>query len=128
MKKIVTESIQEFREVRDLNEQQVDEGALDFFKGARSLVAQAQKNPDNEEYANKALAAAFAKQFGGNPKIKETILKWDLAKKQELIKMAAQRLEDKKIGILTLSKDKEGKLVVLGSQLAGGASHSITGA
>ena len=127
MKKIVVESIQEFRELRDINEQQVDEGALDFFKGARSLVAQAQKNPENEEFANKALSAAFAKQFGANPKIKDAVLKWDLAKKQELVKMAADKLQDKTIGILKLTKDAEGKLVVAGSKVEGGASTAVSG-
>jgi len=128
MKKIVTESVIEFREVRDLNEQQVDEGALDFFKGARSLVKQSLAKPEDQSYADKALGAAFARQFGKNPKIKEAIMKWELSKKIELIKMAAEKLKDPKIGSLTLSKDKEGKLVVLGSQLHGGAGYSTTGA
>jgi len=131
MKRIVVESIQEFRELRDINEQQVDqvdEGALDFFKGARSLIKQSLAKPEDTGYADKALAAGFARQFGKNPKIKEAIMKWDIGKKIELIKLAAERLKDPKIGSLTLSKDKEGKLVVLGSQLHGGAGHSTTGA
>jgi hypothetical protein len=123
--KLVAESLQDWKGAKN---GQINEGALDFFKGARALVKQAMKDPKNEEYVDKALKAGFAKQFGNYPKIKEAIISWDLEKKQELVKRAAKVLEDPKIGILTLRKNAEGKLEVLGSQVAGGAGHSTTGA
>jgi len=92
------------------------------------LVAQAMKDLDNEKYVDKALSAAFAKQFGNYPKVKQSVMEWDLAKKQELLKLASKKLEDKTIGYLSLRKNPEGKLEVLGMKLQGGASHSITGA
>jgi hypothetical protein len=132
MKNLVAENIQEFRDLlnslEETKEEKVDEGVLDFFKSMRALVNQALKDPNNEENVNKALSVAFAKQFGKNPKIKEVILKWDLSKKQELLKLAAEKLQDPKIGYLTLVKNTEGKVVVAGSQLSGGAAKTVTGA
>jgi len=124
--KLVAESFQEWKGAQ--TGENINEGTLDFFKGARSLVKQALKEPDNEKYVDKAIGAAFAKQFGNTPKIKDSVLAWDLEKKQELLKRSAKVLEDPKIGYLTLRKNPEGKLEILGSKLEGGASHSTTGA
>jgi hypothetical protein len=119
MKQLVAESLNEYLGVEE--EQEVlDEGILDFIKSMRQLVAKALKTPEDEKAVNNALGAAFAKQFGKNPKLKETILKWDAKKKQELLKMAAEKLQDKTIGILKIGKDDNGKIVVSGFKVKGG--------
>ena len=125
MEKLVTESLQEYLDIR--NTQDIDESILDFLKSTRQIVAKSLKEPDNEKLLNDALGAAFAKQFGKNPKTKEAILKWDIKKKQDLLKMAAEKLQDKTIGILVLQKDENGKLVVGGQKVSGGANQAIKG-
>ena len=81
------------------------------------------KNPNDEDKVNSAVKTAFARQFGKYPKIKDTILGWELQKKIELLKLAAKRLEDKKIGSLSVVK-KDGKILVVGVPLEGGATTS----
>jgi len=124
--KLVAESFQEWKGAQ--KGQEMNEGALDFFKGARSLVKQAMKDLENESYVDKAISASFAKQFGNYPKIKESVMDWELPKKQELIKRVSKVLEDPKIAGTTLRKNAEGKIEVLGYRVQGGAGHSITGA
>lgn len=124
--KLVAESFKEWKDAK--NGQDINEGALDFFKGARSLVKQAMNDLDNEEYVDKALKASFAKQFGNYPKIKDSVLAWDAEKKKELLKRASKVLEDPKMAGTSLRKTAEGKLEVLGYKVHGGAGHSVTGA
>jgi len=118
--KLVAESLQEF--------EQIDEGIVDFFTGARTAVSRALKNPENEKIVNNAVRIAFAKQFGSQPKVKEAILGWKIEKKIELLKLAAKRLEDKKIAFLAIVKKPDGTLTVAGTQAAGGALSAVTGA
>lgn len=124
--KLVAESFKEWKDAK--NGQDINEGALDFSKGARSLVKQAMNDLDNEEYVDKALKASFAKQFGNYPKIKDSVLAWDLEKKKELLKRASKVLKDPKIAGTSLRKTAKGKLEVLGYKVRGGAGHSTTGA
>jgi len=113
--KLVAESLQDF--------DKIDEGIGDFFAGAKSAISLALKNPNDEDKVNSAVKTAFARQFGKYPKIKDTILGWELQKKIELLKLAAKRLEDKKIGSLSVVK-KDGKILVVGVPLEGGATTS----
>lgn len=118
--KLVAESLQEY--------EQIDEGIVDFFAGARTAVSRALKNPENEKIVNNAIKTAFAKQFGSQPKVKEAILGWKTEKKIELLKLAAKKLEDKKIAYLAIAKKPDGTLTVVGTQAAGGALSAVTGA
>jgi hypothetical protein len=127
--KLLAENLQEYKDINTLNEEEkIDEGLIDFFKSARALVEKAQKNPKDEKAVNNALLASFGKQFGTYPKLKTAILAWPLDRKVKLVSIAAEKLKDKTVGVLTLRKNSEGKLEVLGGKVAGGASQETTGA
>lgn len=105
--KLVAESFDEFK---------TNEGVVDFLGSARTLIQRALKEPNDEKKVNNALTTSFAKQFANFPKLKEAVLKFDNDKKIAILKMAAKKLEDKKIGSLTLVKRGD-KLGIAGSEL-----------
>jgi hypothetical protein len=113
MEKIVVESVQEFRDLRDVNEsQEVGKG---LFNSLKSSVDKFLTDPKDEKTANQLIATAFAKQFSQNAKSKEFILKQPLDKKIEILKMAQAKLSDPKIGILKMMKNAQGKIVIGGT-------------
>jgi hypothetical protein len=119
MEKIVVENVQEFRNFRELNEnQEINEGVFNTLKGN---IDNFLKDPKDEKMANQIIATAFAKQFAQNSKSKEFILKQPLDKKVEIIKMAQAKLKDPKIGILKIMKNAKGKIVIGGSPVQGGS-------
>ena len=132
--KLVAESFKEWKDAQ--NGQDINEGAFDFFKGARALVKQAMQDIEKkdiddekkEKSVDNALKASFAKQFGQYPKIKESVLAWDLEKKKDLLKKAAKVLEDPKIAGTCLRKNADGKIEVYGYKTGNAAGHSISNA
>jgi hypothetical protein len=125
MEKIVVESVQEFRNLRNINEnQKVNEG---LFTSLKSDIDKFLTNPQEEKKANQLIAQSFAKQFAQNAKAKEFILKQPLDKKIEILKMAQAKLADPKVGILKLMKNAQGKVVVGGTAVKGGATQAISG-
>jgi len=114
MEKIVVESIQEFRNLRDLNEQKINEGV---FTSLKDSIDKFLVDPKDEKIANQLIVKSFAKQFGANQKAKDFILKQPLDKKIAILKMADEKLKDPKIGVLKLLKNKQGKLVIGGQKL-----------
>jgi len=125
MENIVVESVQEFRDLRDINEsQEVNEGLFNTLKGS---VDKFLADPRDEKICNQLIAQAFAKQFAQNAKSKEFILKQPLDKKIEILKMAQAKLQDPKIGILKIMKNASGKIVVGGTPIAGGAAKTVVG-
>jgi hypothetical protein len=125
MRKLVVESVQEFRNLRALTEEQINENIFNSLKGN---VDKFLANPQDVDLANKLIVNAFAKQFSGKPKTKEAILKLPLEKKVAILKMVADKMKDPKVGILKLAKNAEGKLVVGGMAVSGGATQSAAGA
>lgn len=126
MTNVVVESVQEFRNLRDINEaQEINEG---LFTSLKNEIDTFLKDPKDEKKANALLSQSFAKQFAGNVRTKEFILKFPLDKKIEILKMSTEKLKDSKMGILKLIKNQAGKLVVGGTGVKGGASHVTTGA
>jgi len=103
-----------------------EKNIIDFFKGTRGLVSKALKNTKDVANIDQAISSAFARQFGKSPDFKEKILGLPLETKVELVQLASDRLKDPKIGSLTL-KNSNGKWLVLGSQVAGGAGSVVAG-
>lgn len=120
-------NVMTFEQFSSQETEQIDEkNVLDFFKGTRALVSKALKDTKDEENIDQAISSAFARQFGKSPDFKQKILSLPLETKVELVELASKRLEDAKIGSLTL-KYSNGKWLVLGSQVAGGAGHVVAG-
>jgi len=69
---VVAESMQEFRNLRDINEsQEVNEG---LFTSLKNEITKFLTDPKDEKKANALLSQAFAKQVAGNVRTKEFIL------------------------------------------------------
>lgn len=118
MKKLIAESLNEYLELKDgevLNESL--KGNIDAFL----------KNPKDEKTANNLLAQAFAKQFAAQEKTKKYILSLKLEDKNKILTQCANKLGNSAIGILKIFKNAEGKLVVGGTPVSGGASQAVKG-
>jgi hypothetical protein len=103
-----------------LNEEQLNEslkGSIDKFM----------QSPTDEKQANALLSQSFAKQFSVQQQTKKYVLSLSFDDKKKLLQQCSQKLADSKIGILKLFKNKEGKLVVGGTPVSGGARQSIKG-
>jgi hypothetical protein len=118
MEKIVVESVQEFRDHRDINEnREINEGVFNSLKGNVDTFL---KDPKDEKTCNQLITDAFASQFAKKEKTKTFILGLDFDKKIEILKMAQARLQDPKVGVLKLMKNDQGKLIVGGMAVQGG--------
>lgn len=113
MKKLVAESIQEYR---GSDEQDINEG---LFTSLKTDIDKFLQNPTDEKKANALIHTAFVKQINQNPALEKYLQKQPLDTRVGILTQASKKLEDKTIGVLKLLKTPDGKLKVGGVQLMG---------
>jgi ACT domain-containing protein len=116
MRKMIAESLTEFlKESEVLNE------------SLKSTIDSFLQNPKDPKQANTLISQAFAKQFNAQEKTKRYIMSLSLEDKNKILSQCTKKLEDSTIGVLKIFRNNEGKLVVGGTKVSGGASQAIKG-
>ena len=105
MKKLVAESLQEYRGVESVNEEVKEE---QLNEGVKEVVAAAIAAPKDEKKVNGAIAAAFKT----TEQMKNWLLKQPIEKKVQFLTAGAEKLKDPKMGFLKYVKDQQGQWVV----------------
>lgn len=110
--------VKTFEQYSTKSEEQINEG---LFTSLKTDINKFLKDPKDENKANSLLKAAFAKTFNSKATkhLKDEILNMDLEGKIGLLKQAAKKLENPKIGILKPIKKDDGTIVVGGQGIQG---------
>ena len=119
-----------FEQYSFTTEEEVNEGLFTSLK--TDITKFLDKTPEDEAKADSLLKTAFAKTFAAKvtAPLKDEVLSLDLDEKVRILKDCKAKLEDKKVGILKLAKDKAGKFIVGGMAAAhaSGLMSSVGGA
>ena len=106
----------------EVEEEEINEG---LFDGIKTKIDKYLEDP-KEGKADKILSKSFAKTFASAPKIKAEIMALSHDEKVEILKKAAIKLSDPKIGVLKLAK-RSGVWDVGGVPLVAGTGGGMKG-